>query len=71
MLDKTMKKFDEMMKAMQQEVSEVLLKMPRMKGKGTTVKIKKNSTVTINGATCVMLQDALVKTDQPNVLMKK
>lgn len=70
MLEKTMKKFDEMMKVMQKEISAVVDSMSSSRGKNTTVKIKKDSTVLINGATCVLLQDTLVKTNQPNVLMK-
>jgi len=69
MLDMTMKKMSEVIECMNKEVGEIL-KFKTLKGKTTTIKIKKGSKVIINNAYCILKQDAVVETNDPNTLMK-
>ena len=69
MLDKTFKAFEATMEMFEKEMKNIFKNIP----KGTTkkIKIKKGSTVIINGAKATLLNDVIVTTNDPNTLMGK
>jgi hypothetical protein len=72
MLDKTFEAFSKTMALFEKEMKDLFNKpIIPPKGSKIKIKIKKGSTVIINGAKATLLDDVIVITDDPVTLMGK
>ena len=69
MLERTMNQLDELMKTMNSEMKDLFKSFQNKSTKKTKIKIKKGSTILINGTLATLLNDAIVETINPEKLM--